>query len=88
MEKTNHATAPPPKETGVVVNGVNVKEMTDAQLAETAEKAVAVGPQKEAELQAAVQAYSQYRIVLAVLVFELDRRHTQLQVAPPGALVK
>jgi hypothetical protein len=81
-----------PPETGVIVNGVNVRDMTDEQLTAAAEAAAAAGPAREAELDRAQLAYVQYRIVFGVLVYELDRRRSKLAVVsailPNGKLVR
>jgi hypothetical protein len=81
-----------PPETGVIVNGVNVRDMTDEQLHAAAEAAAAAGPTHETALERAQIAYVQYRIVFGVLVYELDRRRSKLQLAsvipPNGKLVR
>jgi hypothetical protein len=87
-DRTQQREAP---ESGVIVNGINVKRMTQAELTAAAEAAANAGQQREVEFQRAITAYVNYRVVLAVLVFELDRRTGGIQLPPdappPGKLI-
>lgn len=84
MEKTKPAEPAPPDQ-GVIVNGVNVKDMTDEQLQEAVTKAMTAAPLREQEWVAAVQAHVNFRIVLGVLIFEHDRRQRSISLRGPGA---
>lgn len=71
---------------GVIVNGINVKDMTDEQLKDAMMKAVNAQGQREHEWHQAVEAHVNFRIVMAVLIYEFDRRMRSVAIVRPGGL--